>query len=302
MKFNPRKTCFIFAALCIPFAASLSASAEEAMVHRMEPDKVYEIDMDQDGAPEEVYYTTWTEETYVKTESDDEEALDSSQGMIELYVDSELFWSAAEEEWSYFWHLSQFALEDGSQYFIASSITDNDYSIQTLLLAADSETLTPIGDLTELTRESDESADYTLSSWSRSGNVASVSGNSFSLNWCDAFMSTGNTIVSIPYTIDGTTVTQNEGPYLLDSEAVWTAWTEILVQASPEDETSVFTVSPNDTVQLTEMIRYNDAFYFKCINEDGQEGWFKDPDHIVSQESEDGTYLMGYFFEAVFAG
>lgn len=303
MKHFPMKTYLLLTALSIPvMAASFTVSAEESNPYIMEPDTVYEIDIDNDGAAEQVSYSTWTDEAMVPSEFEEGMEYVSSQAVLEVYVDSELFWTITEDDWSYIWKLDQFALENGKQYFIASSIADNDYTMQTLLLSSDSETLSVVCDLNDITCESETNSDYLLSSWSRSGNVVDVSGNTFTLNWCDAFMSTGNIVLPVTYVVEEDIVSLTEPPYALDSEALWTAWIDIAVQASPEDETSVFHVAPNETVHLTEMTRYNGSPYFKCVNADGAEGWFKDPDHIVSQEAEDGSYLMGFFLEAVFAG
>lgn len=277
-------------ALSLTFAPF--ASAEESDPYLMQPDAVYEMDLDGDGQMEQISYSTWMNEP--------ENA--GCQAVFEFYVNSDLLWSVTEETQSYYWELNQFALDDGQQYFLASCITDNDYNLQTLLFTADSASITMIDDLTLLTRESEEHPDALLSSWSRANSVLDASDNTFTLQWCDAFMSTGNNVVPVTYTISEGQVILKEGSCLLDEEQTWTAWIDFDVQVSPEDATHAFHVSPEETVRITELIRYNEHNYFKCINENGEEGWFADPESYVSSQSTDGTYLMGYFYETFFAG
>lgn len=267
-------------------------SAEEANPYLMQPDMLYEVDLDDDGQPEQISYSTRMNETENT----------GCQAVFEFYVNSELLWSVTEETQSYYWVLSQFELDDGQHYFLASCITDNDYNLQTLLFTADPISITIIDELTLLTRQSEENPDALLSSWARTSSVSDVSGNTFTLKWYDAFRSTGNTEIPITYTIREGQVASNEGSCPLNAEQIWTAWVDFDVQISPEDAAHAFHVSPEETVRITELVRCSDQIYLKCINENGEEGWFADPENYVSAQNADGTYLMGYFYEAFFAG
>lgn len=286
----------ILAAAVLALASS-AAMAEEPRNYLLQPDEVYDIDIDGDGVSEEISYTSRTAEE------------SGYQATLDLYINSEQIWSVT-EEMGYRWDLCQFTLEDGQQYFLASSLSDNDYTEQILLFTADASSVTVIGELTDLTRRSDDNLVYgtqdeqdrPLSAWARAGWVLDTSGNAFTLGWCDAYKSTGNTMLSLSYVIEDQTVAWKEGASLLDGEQVWTAWQSFDTQVSPEDTTAAFHVSEDETVHLLEVVRYDNKDYFKCVNEDGQEGWYADPEEYQSSEQEDGSYLMGYFDEAFFAG
>lgn len=281
-----------FAASSLCLTAAPFASAEEADPYYMQPDTVYELDLDADGQMEQIFYSTWTNEP--------ESGI--CQAALELSVNSNVIWSVKTETQSYHWDLYRLLLNEEETYFLASCISDNDYTSEILLFTADEEAVTEIAELTSLTRKSEEHPDTPLSAWSRAGAVLDASENTFTLNWCDSFKSTGNIMVPITYAVTQDQVTVKEGPYLLDAEQIWTSWIDFEVQTSPEDASPAYHVSPEETVQLTELLSINGCSYFKCINENGEEGWYADPDGYVSSQTADGSYLMGYFYETIFAG
>ena len=101
--------------------------------------------------------------------------------------------SLAEEELpcrSHFWELANFPLADGSVCLLAVNKSDNDWNPMALVLSLEEggDTLTPLANLTKLTRQSDETPDNLLSSWARIGYPAVLSAeeNAFTVPWTES--------------------------------------------------------------------------------------------------------------------
>lgn len=267
--------------------------------HAMLSDTVYEIDLDRDGQAESIYYHTYTGGAPEQG---------SSNAVLEIYNDGQLFWSYTDPNWSYNWDLSHFTLEDGSTYLLAVSKSDNDWSTQGLILAleTDNDTFSVLADLTELTRQADEAPANSLSSWSRIGygDLLTTTENIVSVPWTDNTKCTGNMTIYVDYEISENIVTQADTVLRLDENRTWTSWQEFDVYEEIGSSNVLFHVSADDVVSLTEMTTVNGQTYLKCVNASGQEGWFPDAEeylHMESSESPDG-YYQGYFKECIFAG
>ena len=70
----------------------------------------------------------------------------------------------------------------------------------------------------------------------------------------------------------------------------------------PGGDTVLFQVSPGETVSLTGLTGVSGQSWIRCRNGQGQEGWFQDPEEYISEPAADGTWMYGYFEEALFAG
>lgn len=273
--------------------------AEETNPYKMEAGVDYEVDLDGDGNTEFLSYLSYTDE------GENENGEYYSEAVLDFFLNGDPFWSIRDEEWSYYWRVNYFELEDGKTYLMASSLSDNDWTNQVLLLGMDdeSDSITTLSDLTVMTRQTDSLADNSLNQWARVSDICSTQGNSVTVDWMTVLMHTGILHIPITYTITDDMVSIQELPFSLDKDASWTAWRTFDVQASPEDSTIVYSVSPDQVVHLTEYTVHNEKVYVKCVNEQGQEGWCLEPDEMYGQPSEDGTgYLGGYFREALFAG
>lgn len=284
----------------LALSSSFAAMAEETEKpeqedFRLQADTDYEIDLDQDGTAEQISFST--QEIIAEN--------GTSQAEFQLYCNSELLFSQTEESQSYYWYLDQFFLDD-QPYFLATCLSDNDYTAQQLLFTADTDSVTVLDDLTRISRNSEETPENPLSGWARYSYVDTVSENEFTLYWCEARNSTGIIMIPLTYEIDSEseeqTVKVKDGSSLLDEEQTWTVWKGFDVQKSPEDPTVVYQTAPDEIVHLTEYLYQDGNAYFKCINEAGQEGWYADPDELFSETLEDGSFVMGYFYETFFAG
>lgn len=281
------------AATLSAFCFLIPVHAEEITSYEMEPDTIYGMDLDNDGIAEQVSYSTYTKE--------DSET--GSRAVLELYKDGKLFWSTIDESWSYQWTLNSFTLADDRTYFVASSISNSDWTNMVLLLAADGESVTIMDDLVPLTCQSEDIPENMLSAWARAGCVTDAHENTFTVSWYDSLMSTGNIEIPVTYIIEDGKAVPASVSYALDDKKAWTAWMDFDVQTAPDNETAAFHVAADEVVYLTEFTSIDGQAFLKCINENGQEGWYPDPEELYSMLSEDGeSYLQGYFREAVFAG
>lgn len=283
--------------ICI--ACSSSVFAEEMHPHRMEPNVEYAVDLDGDGTAENLSYLSYTNEVM------DGEILNNSNAVLDLFLDKNPFWSITDEDWSYFWHLFKFELDDGRTYLMASSLSDNDWTNQVLILTKEPgmDEMHVLDDLTSLTRSEGEITENKLGGWARATALESAEGNEFTVRWLLSTMSTGNIELAITYTLENGQITVKDAPITLIEPKEWTSWQNFDVQVSPEDSSIAFHVAPKDKVTLTEFRVYNNHYYLKCQNAAGQEGWIYDPDDIISEMPEGSDiYLMGYFEEAIFAG
>lgn len=276
------------------------ARAESSLPYSMIPEESYEMDLDGDGKTETISYQTF------ENTSDPE----NSGATLEICKNGEVFWTYQAPCWSYSWELAGFPLADGSACLLAVNKADNDWNPQALVLSLteEADTFTPLADLTDLTRQSDEYPDNLLSGWARIGYpfVLSTGENTFTIPWTESLRSTGNLEVLADYELSGSSVIQKSAPLRLDEQRIWTAWKSFPVYDQPESAKTVFQVDPDDTVHLTEYNLVNGTVYLKCVNEEGLEGWFPDPEELVYQPSADaenpeGIY-QGYFKECVFAG
>lgn len=276
------------------------ALAEEELPYIMLPDHIYEIDLDGDGSTEAISYRSL----------EDCSEPENPSAVLEIYKDGELFWSYDAPCRSYLWELANFSLADGSARLLAVNKAENDWNPMALVLslAEESDALTPLADLTKLTRQSDETPDNLLSSWSRIGYpaVLSAEGNTFTVPWTETLKATGNLDVRAEYECSGSSVRQKDAPLRLDKQRIWTAWRSFPVYDQPESTETVFQVNPGDTVQLTEYNLVNGNVYLKCVNGAGMEGWFPDPEEFIYQPSPDADnpegFYQGYFKECIFAG
>lgn len=295
---NRKAAALLLALSCL--AAPAWALAEEDPPYLMIPEEVYEMDLDGDGNTEAISYRSL--EDYSEPEN--------PSAALEIYKDGELFWNYDAPCQSYLWELASFPLADGSVCLLAVNKSDNDWNPMALVLSPTEggDTLTPLADLTKLTRQSDETPDNLLSGWARIGYpaVLSAEGNSFTVPWTESLKATGNLEVRAEYECSGSSVKQKDAPLRLDEQRIWTAWRSFPVYDQPESAEAVFQVNPDDTVQLTEYNLINGKVYLKCVNEEGLEGWFPDSEEFIYQPSADaenpeGIY-QGYFKECVFAG
>lgn len=261
------------------------------------PDTVYDLDLDGDGQTEAIYYTTYTDESQ-----------QSSNAVLEIYKDGQLYWSYSDPDWSYYWDMAKFTLADGKTYFLTNSRSDNDWNSKSLVLSKDSgnDSLTVLADLTQITRRTEELAHNPLSGWSRVGYAALLSSqeNIVTVPWTDNTKSTGNMTVYVDYKITEEEVSPADTILSLDENRTWTAWYEFDVFTEPGSSEVSFHVSADDVVSLSQMTSIDGKTYLKCINAKGQEGWFPDAEeylHSESSESPDGFY-QGYFKECIFAG
>ncbi len=274
---------------------SVTASAEEEVSCTLEPNTVYEIDLQGDGTMEQLSYKTYT----------DEEKENESRAVLEIYINGKLSWSVTDETWSYYWDVDQCPMEDGSVYLLANSRSDNDWTNQTLLLAPAEDSYEVLADLSLLSRETEEEPDNLLSGWARCQGVASTEGNTITVNWLEMLIATGNITIPVTYEIGEDGVKQVDGSCRFDEPLEWTAWQtfNVFEEADIDSDKAAYVVEADDKVQLTEVMKTDGSWYIKCINADGEEGWFPDPEEYSSGLSGDGSeYLCGYFREAVYAG
>ena len=273
-------------------------AAKSAAVTAMLADAVYDMDLDGDGIPEKVFYKS--------IQNEDENG--NCTAAIEIYQDDELLWSYQDTGWSYYWTLTQFSLADGTSCFLAVSRSDNDWNSQSLLLTKPegNDTFAVLADLGELTRQSEEESDRLLSGWARIAYEAllTVSDHTLTVPWSETLKATGNLTVFVEYQIENGTVTLSPDPVLLDEQRTWTAWHEFDVYDKPGSDTVLFRVSGNDTVQLTELVKFQGTTWLKCVNINGETGWFPDSEEYIHQPSEENPeeYYEGYFKECIFAG
>lgn len=292
-----KKLSLFAAAITAVSSLSLAASAEEEMkeiLPYMEEGFLYEVDMNADGITEQLHFDTYTDESN-----------DFCNAVLNIYLDDVLCYNITEEDWSYNWTLDAFTLEDGKTYLLACCKSDSDWDESCLILSysPEAETLFPIADLAAITRESESLPDYFVSGWGRCFYVDNAAGSTFTVSWSDTLMSTGSIAVPITYEITDNTVSVVEQPSPLDADAEWTAWYEFDTYTEPGSDTVSFHVSADEVVSLTEMFIQDGVTYVKCVNQNGEEGWYADPEEYISggQDAE-GNYLGGYFKECIFAG
>lgn len=289
-----KKLGLLTAAVTLVSSFTVTAEEETAELPYMEADQVYDIDLDQDGSIDEVSYETYTEETD-----------GFSRAVLKIQMNGTTVFDITAEDWSYFWTVDSFTLGDNNTYLLASCISDNDWNSQSLVLSFSSEehVLQVISDLVPVSRESEEVTDSVISSWGRSSYVSEAENNTFTVPWADTLMSTG--IVSLPvvYELADDGVTVSDQPILLDPELIWTVWHEFDTFTEPGGTEPAFHVGTDEIVSLPEVTVIDGISYVKCVNKDGLEGWYQDPESYVSGgEDADGNYLAGYFKEAFFAG
>ena len=116
-------------------------------------------------------------------------------------------------------------------------------------------------------------------------------------------MSTGVLSIPVTYEITDGVVSIVDQPCELDAEFAWTVWHEFDTYTEPGSTELAFHVSADEIVSLTELVMLDGVAYVKCVNQNGDEGWYADPEKYVNggQDAE-GNYLAGYFKEALFAG
>lgn len=273
---------------------AVTAQAEKAADYVLEADTVYELDLQGDGTPEEFSF-----ETYVADEEKSEE-----KGVMDFYVNGVLAGSITDEDRSYYWKVSQCPLADGNTCLLAASVSDSDWTPHILFLNVAEEGIEVVSDLVSLTRQTEEESDRLLSQWARGYAVSETDGNSFNVKWLEAFRATGNVYVSVTYTLKEGEIVQAEEKGMLEEQQNWTAWQTFDVLCSAEEgAAAAYQVVPGDVVHLSEYIKVNDKAYFKCTNQNGEEGWLPDAESYDSQMTEDGqNILCGYFEEAIYAG
>lgn len=257
----------------------------------LETDTTYDLDLDADGTAEAISF---------QSHMDDSD--DQCKAILDLYVNGQQVWSATDENWSYSWRVCQCPLEDGSACLLAASISDNDWTNQTLLLARTEDSFQVLADLSDLSRETEENTDRLLSGWARADSILSADGTSFTVAWYDTLYSAGMMQIPVTYEVTDGTVTQSEDPVSLDESKSWTVWHSFDVLDAPESETLLYQATPGEILHLTGMQLLSGHRWLKCENESEQEGWFMDPEEFISETQEDGNMLFGYFEEAAFAG
>lgn len=238
------------------------------------------------------------------------------RAVLELYVNGTLELELIDEDWSYFWRISRCPAADGRDLLVAASISDNDWTHQTLLLSRSTETdnagpedkFTVLADLAELTRQDEMHPENLLSGWARSGAVSAVGENTFTLCWTGETRCTGNLVIPVTYQVQGNQVKQQEDPCkLMNSGQEWTAWVGFDVMEEAGSENIGFSVVPEEKVYLTEICRLDGKIWLKCIDRQGREGWFPEPDEqnyelVECGEEGEDYYRYGYFEESIFAG
>lgn len=265
----------------------------------MVADAVYDLDLDGDGQTEEIYYSTYTKETQEPY---------TSSACLEIYKNGQLYWSHTDPDWSYYWDLGKFTLDDGKTYLLAHSRSDNDWNSMSLVLTQlpENDTLSVLVDLTDISRQNEELSGNPLSNWSRTGysSLLTASGNVVTVPWSDHTKATGNMTVFMDYEISEDAVSLISDTLRLDEERTWTAWYEFDVYKEAGSSEILFHVSADDVVSLTEMTTIDGQTYLKCVNAEGEEGWFPDAAEYVQKEAPESPegFYQGYFKECIFAG
>lgn len=285
---------FLIFTAAFSLGCSCLAFAEEADTYHLEPETVYQIDFQNDGTEDTFSFDTYTEET-----------LDGmSRAVLNLTLNGATAGSYTADEWSYCWKVSQCPLEDGTVYLTAACISDNDWNTNLFVLKLEDQIFTPITDLVPLTRLAQDEQGTRLNTWARVNSVSHVEGNTFTAVWYENTKAAGNIEVLVTYALENGTFSLAKETYSMDETKDWTAWKSFTVQdAIGEASVAAYQVEPGETVHLTEYVKDNEKAYFKCVNEQGEEGWLPDADEYVSQTAEDGINLLcGYFEEAYYAG
>lgn len=273
---------------------AVTAQAEETADYVLEADTVYELDLQGDDTPEQFSFQTYTVD----------EAIGEAKAILELYLNDTLVNRITEDDWSYYWEVSQCPLADGRTYLLAASLSDNDWSPEVLLLEATENGFETILDLADLTRQDADETNRLLSYWARASVISDTAENTFTVDWLETFRATGMVTVPVTYVMEDGVVSLLNEPCVLDGTKNWTAWQTFDVLSSTEEgAAAAYQVVPGDVVQLTECCKVNENIYFKCINQNGEEGWLPDAESYDSQMTEDGqNILCGYFEEAIYAG
>lgn len=280
------------AAVCL--SCAVGVQGEELDSYTLEPEKEYSICFGEDDTEE-----TFSFQTSVLGNEEEE-----SHAVLDLYLNGSAAGSFTDESWSYDWRVSQCPLEGDGTYLLASSVSYNDWTSQFLLLKKNGSEFKGLIDLNVLTRQVDNETGKVLSGWARVSDVAATDENTFTVNWYDTCKITGVTCIPVTYTLEDGQIIVSQEPCKLDETMDWTAWQSFTVfDEKTEGASPVFQVEPGEVVHLTEYVKENEKIYFKCVNQDGQEGWLPDADDYIS-ESVDNEYgyACGYFEEAFYAG
>ncbi len=260
----------------------------------LEPEKIYELDLNGDGQTESFSY---------KTETAGEEEAGEWMGRMELFVNDRSISVFSGMRGTYGWKLYQAEAASGKTYLVAVSRSDNDWSADTWVLEwKDEDAFTILGDLGELSRVSEETGKQFLTGWARVSEVLpseeTEATDTITLSWVDSLRSTGNIYIPLTYEISEEGIVLQDPPYVLDEEKTWTAAIDFETVTEPGSEEKAEAVLAGEKVRLTAVTKKEGIFYLRCEKKDGTTGWLPDPEQIEFRE--DGTYA--YFEEAVFAG
>ncbi len=88
--------------------------------------------------------------------------------------------------------------------------------------------------------------------------------------------------------------------YMEDKADGMTANQELTVYTATDCEEVAYLVPKGGVVTIDKLCIENGGVYFHVTNEDGVQGWLRDPQEVYS--CIDGEELFGYFEEAIFAG
>lgn len=288
--------CILLAGACL-MGGNVSAketetdSTEAIEGPYLEPGKEHELDLDGDGITQKIRF----ESEYV-------EEKESWHSTMKIYQNDELLYGLEGEEWTYLWQLQQLRTADGKTYLLASSVSDNDWTAQSIVLAQeDEDSLTIMGDLGELSRKDSEDSENFLSGWARIPTSREAEEeNTLRMSWMDTIYISGIMHIMIDYEITEDGIQASEPPYALEeADKAWHAIRDFSAAAEPGSEEIAFEVKAGDEVKLTRITAVDGSYYLECTNQDGETGWVQDTDEVL-YDAESGEH--GYFKEAFFAG
>ena len=125
---------------------------------------------------------------------------------------------------------------------------------------------------------------------------------SFTVDWYDTLYSAGILKVPVTYEIADGMVTQSEDITPLNDSQTWTVWHGFDVMDNPENGMPVYRTNSGEVLRLTGLQLVSGHRWIQGQNEQGDTGWFMDPEEFISETLDGDSILYGYFKEAVFAG
>lgn len=292
--------CILLAGACMmsrnvcaeePAQSSDNISAENMDIPYLEPRKEYNLDLDGDGITQRIRF-----------ESELVESEDNWHNTLSIYQNDELLYTLEGEKWTYMWKMQPFNGSEEKTYLLASSVGDNDWTHQSIVLAQkDESSLTNLGDLSEISRKDLENSDRFLSGWARIPSPRETEKpNTIRMSWMDTIYVSGLMHIVIDYEVTEKGIKALKPPYALEeADNAWHAIQDFPVVKEPGSEETIFQVKTGDEVKLTRITAVNGTYYLECANQQGQIGWIRNTDEVL-YDAETGSH--GYFKEANFVG